>query len=349
MIAKANFSMEHIQELRRATKCDPGLLERTLYAFGLLEALSRVGLSFTFKGGTSLMLLLEHPMRLSTDVDIVVKPQEDIDYFIQEAGKIFPFISCIEQPRRGHNNIVKRHFRFQYDSPVAQRPFHILLDVVFEENHYARLVEKPIQNEFLLLDGETDQIVRMPDANCMLGDKMTAFAPHTTGISFGVNKEMEILKQMFDIATLLEVMDDFSTVRETYHKVVETEIGYRGIDVTAEDCLRDTLDTTLCILTHGKIRRADYPLLQDGIKRVNSHVIGGTFSGEVAIRRASQVFLLTANLLSGQDSFHGVSDETDYESMTLNGTPYKVLNYLKRHEPSGISFKNVYEGARLLL
>lgn len=66
MIAKANFSMEHIQELRRATKCDPGLLERTLYAFGLLEALSRVGLSFTFKGGTSLMLLLEHPMRLST-------------------------------------------------------------------------------------------------------------------------------------------------------------------------------------------------------------------------------------------------------------------------------------------
>lgn len=111
MIAKANFSMEHIQELRRATKCDPGLLERTLYAFGLLEALSRVGLSFTFKGGTSLMLLLEHPMRLSTDVDIVVKPQEDSDYFIigqerlqldePEAFKYigWQYVSLLEHPR----------------------------------------------------------------------------------------------------------------------------------------------------------------------------------------------------------------------------------------------------------
>ena len=217
MIAKANFSVEHIRDLQRESKRDPILLERTLYAFGLLEALSRVGLPFIFKGGTSLMLLLEHPMRLSTDIDIVVAPDEDIDHFIREAGKIFPFASCEEQIRHGHNDIEKRHFKFQYDSPINQRPFYILLDVVFEENHYARLVEKPIRNELLLLDdGAEDQLVRMPDANCMIGDKLTAFAPHTTGISFGIQKEMEIIKQMYDISTLLEVMDDFSLVRETY-------------------------------------------------------------------------------------------------------------------------------------
>ena len=36
------------------------LIERTVFAFGLLEALVRVGLKFTFKGGTSLMLLLKN-------------------------------------------------------------------------------------------------------------------------------------------------------------------------------------------------------------------------------------------------------------------------------------------------
>lgn len=133
MIAKANFSVEHIRDLQRESKRDPILLERTLYAFGLLEALSRVGMPFIFKGGTSLMLLLEHPMRLSTDIDIVVAPDEDIDHFIREAGKIFPFASCEEQIRHGHNDIEKRHFKFQYDSPINQRPFYILLDVVFED------------------------------------------------------------------------------------------------------------------------------------------------------------------------------------------------------------------------
>lgn len=348
MIAKANFSVEHIRDLQRESKRDPILLERTLYAFGLLEALSRVGMPFIFKGGTSLMLLLEHPMRLSTDIDIVVAPDEDIDHFIREAGKIFPFASCEEQIRHGHNDIEKRHFKFQYDSPINQRPFYILLDVVFEENHYARLVEKPIRNELLLLDdGAEDQLVRMPDANCMIGDKLTAFAPHTTGISFGIQKEMEIIKQMYDISTLLEVMDDFSLVRETYLDVVETEIRYRGIDVTAQDCLQDTLDTALCILSRGKIHREDYPLLQDGIRRIIGHIFRENFNGELAIGRAAKVFLLAANLLSGQGTFHGISESTDYAHATLNGTPYKVLNYLKRQDTE--AFKTVYEGARLIV
>lgn len=77
MIIKENYSEEHIRVLQKISKRDPGLIERTLYAFGLLEALAKVGLPFTFKGGTSFLLLLEKPMRLSTDIDIVVKPETD--------------------------------------------------------------------------------------------------------------------------------------------------------------------------------------------------------------------------------------------------------------------------------
>ena len=79
MIIRENFDEAHIRQLQAASKGDPGLIERTLYAFGLLEAFARVGMKFTFKGGTSLLLLLQKPKRLSTDIDIIVEPDTDVD------------------------------------------------------------------------------------------------------------------------------------------------------------------------------------------------------------------------------------------------------------------------------
>ena len=78
MIRKENFSEEHIRWLQKESQRDAGLIERTLFAFGLLEALVQTGMEFIFKGGTSLMLLLPEPMRLSTDIDIIVPPDVDV-------------------------------------------------------------------------------------------------------------------------------------------------------------------------------------------------------------------------------------------------------------------------------
>ena len=49
MIQPISFSEEHIRELQKTSKRDPVLLERAVYAFGLLEALARVGMPFIFK------------------------------------------------------------------------------------------------------------------------------------------------------------------------------------------------------------------------------------------------------------------------------------------------------------
>lgn len=57
MILSENYSVQHIRELQATSKGDPILIERTLFAFGLLEALRKVGMDFIFKGGTSLLLL----------------------------------------------------------------------------------------------------------------------------------------------------------------------------------------------------------------------------------------------------------------------------------------------------
>lgn len=58
MITRDNFSEDHVRKLQEKNHRDPLLIERTIFAFGLLEALVKVGLPFIFKGGTSLMLLL---------------------------------------------------------------------------------------------------------------------------------------------------------------------------------------------------------------------------------------------------------------------------------------------------
>ena len=119
MIRRESFMEEHIRELQKTSKRDPVLLERGGYAFGLLGALARVGMPFRFKGGTCLILLMDKPRRLSTDIDIIVDPDTDLDDYLEKASEIFPSISVEEQRRVGKNNIVKRHFKFTYDRRSA--------------------------------------------------------------------------------------------------------------------------------------------------------------------------------------------------------------------------------------
>lgn len=86
MLTRDNFTKKHIRELQSNSNRDPILIERTVYAFGLLEAITRVGMPFVFKGGTCLMLLLEHPQRLSTDIDIIVEPGMGVEEYIEQAA-----------------------------------------------------------------------------------------------------------------------------------------------------------------------------------------------------------------------------------------------------------------------
>lgn len=50
MLSKKIYTAEYIQVLHDKTGNDPLLLERVVFAFGLLEAIARVGLSFGLRG-----------------------------------------------------------------------------------------------------------------------------------------------------------------------------------------------------------------------------------------------------------------------------------------------------------
>jgi predicted nucleotidyltransferase component of viral defense system len=84
MVMSESFTREHIEEIRSGYNVNNAILERSIFALALLEALARVGLPFIFKGGISLLILLEKPRRLSTDIDIIVQPGTDVQSYLEQ-------------------------------------------------------------------------------------------------------------------------------------------------------------------------------------------------------------------------------------------------------------------------
>lgn len=344
MLSQEIYKLEYIIKLQNQYRKDPNLLERVMFAFGLLEALIQVGMPFIFKGGTSLMLLLKHPMRLSTDIDIIVKPGTDVDTYIMEASKIFPFKACEEQMRIGKNKIEKKHYKFTYASPILRHDFYILLDVVFMDNPYTTVLKKDIQNELLLTEGMPSTVL-VPSPECILGDKLTAFAPHTAGILLGYNKEMEIMKQLYDVSMLIEMLTNQKELWETYERVVMEEIAFRDIQENRESVLRDTVRAAACIIGRGITDTDEYPLFVRGAQSLESHVLNGKYNGEIAAEQACKVMCLAACVLT-KTPFMQIEHPENYMNESFNKSRYSKLSYIKKQKLEAYGY--LVEAVRLL-
>lgn len=74
MIENISFTKEWLNTFRTKREhkgIDVTILEKMVHALSLLEYLKLAGLDFVFKGGTSLVLLLEEGNRFSIDIDII--------------------------------------------------------------------------------------------------------------------------------------------------------------------------------------------------------------------------------------------------------------------------------------
>ena len=157
---------------------DKTLIEKTIRAFSLLESLALSGCPFTFKGGTACMLHLGSSKRLSIDIDIICPPGTDISQYVMNHSEEYGFTDIKLVERLSSHNVPKSHAKCFYKvSYVTNKEEEaILLDVLFEEIHYEKVVQLPISSPFLKTDGE-DVMVNVPSAEDILGDKLTAFAP----------------------------------------------------------------------------------------------------------------------------------------------------------------------------
>ena len=331
MILKETYTKKHIDDILKSIKCDPNILERAIVALGLVEALVRTGCAFIFKGGSSLMLLLDDINRLSTDCDIIVPTNYNIDEYIKKASIIYPFKSFTHSARKTNHNISKKHYKFIYDSFYSNNSnIPILLDVLFEDNVYKDTINKEINNKLLLCD-DNPLFVHCPTIEAILGDKLTAFAPETTGIKFynedfSNDKKLEVIKQFYDIATLYKKCSNFGEIRANYLSVAKNEIAYRRLNITYKDSLMDTLNSSLSILSRGKIYPANYSNFLEGIKKIKNHIFGQTFTAEIAVNYAADVLLIATGVLLNID----IINVKIPDGNLFKDDIYKNINYVKK-------------------
>ena len=223
------------------------------------------------------MLMTNSNRRLSVDIDIVIP--KTIDKFEKGLSVIADkqgFLRMETQERTATTTIPKHHYKFFY-TPIhktSQDEEYILLDVLFEQSPYCTVSKKEIVSKFIPAIGP-HMSVDVPCAEDLLGDKLTAFAPNTTGIPYfknGKSMSMEIIKQLYDVGCLFDLSNDMDIVRKTFERIAQKEIGYRSGTMAVTDVLEDILQTSLCISTRSTMGKGNFEELQNGIKRVKGFI-----------------------------------------------------------------------------
>ena len=315
---------------------DPILIEKMIMALTLVENLRLSGLDFIFKGGTSLVLLLVMPQRFSIDIDIVLPNSQNLDKYIQSVLDQAVFHRFEENKRAG--DLPKQHYKFFYNSVIQGKESHILLDILFEENPYPLLQEVNIISPLITVDGEITRVI-CPALECLLGDKLTAFAPHTTGISYGVGKELEIAKQLYDVAVLFDASTDVKLAGAAFESIALKQLSYRAMsEQTSADVLTDVFHTAVLIGMRGSSSPAEYAELLDGFKKLAAFVYSGFFSLDSAILCASKAAYLSALIANQKDSIHRFENSQEISSWSIVSSDYSKLNKLKKTSPEAFYY-----------
>jgi hypothetical protein len=224
---------------------------------------------------------------------------------------------------------------------------YILLDIVFEEVRYKNLVKLNIQSSFLP-EKDDPTIVESPCLEDLIGDKLTAFAPNTTGIPYFKGEDsmsMEIIKQLYDISNLFDEVKDLETIKTTFKKFALTELSYREMDNLSEkDVLEDVYQTALCIVTRGADGNGDFEQLQKGIQRIKSFIFSENYHVEKAISHASKAAYLAALIKHDAKTIEKYVDPLQVKDWVINEPMNTKLNKLKKSNPEAFYYwYKIYE------
>lgn len=355
MIDPRSRTLEWILESCKINKVsDPTLMEKTIRAFSLLEALAKSGCPFIFKGGSALMLQLSCTQRLSVDIDIVCPPGTDVISYLAPYAEEYGFGEIRPSDRISRTNVPKTHAKcfYQVSYVTNTTTEKVLLDVLFEDNWYSKIELLPIVSPFLLMTGEP-LTVRIPSKDDLLGDKLTAFAPNTTGIPYikivigraGLAEErhcsMEIIKQLFDIASLFDRVGDLDTVYATFKKIAPIELDYRRMDNRDLTPILDDIYKTselICTGIYTNDQSFEYQELVKGIKQIGNFIISEKYNHYSAIVNASKAAYLSILLKKGINEIKHFDSSIDLGPVKLSASINPVINKIKTFRPEAFFY-----------
>ncbi len=351
MIHKEEITIYWINKASKENrKTDKILIEKVIRALLLLEGLVKHKVPFVFKGGTALMLHLNTTKRLSIDIDIILPAELDklediLDIMAKEQG----FLRKELQNRNTKSKIKKEHYKFFY-TPIHKsnkEEEYVLLDILYEKINYTKLEKIPIQSSFVPVYGKP-ALVDVPCLEDMLGDKLTAFAPNTTGIPYFKKKDsmsMEIIKQLYDIGNLIDVVNNLSIIKATFFTFAATELTYRNIKgLTEKDVLEDIFQTSLCIVSRGMDGKGDFEQLQLGIRRISGFIFSENYHLEKAIIHASKAAYIAKLIMLDVESIEKFENPMQIKDWEIGEPMNSKLNKLKKSNPAAFFYwYKIYE------
>jgi len=234
--------------VRNKFDASEALAEQAVHCLSLVAQLTDAELSFQFKGGNSLLLILDTPQRFSIDVDIATnEPRERIESCLDECvGRHGIFIKWTKRqhktkpwlPLASYYCFYKSHF-------VSDDDAFIMLDAQLTRSPYAtKFVPVKCGNLFV-----SDVKAEIPLASSIIGDKLLTLGPATLGIPFGKGKDAQRLKHVFDVSLLLRTNPSLAAIRESFFACMHHENKLQEKLVALTDVLNDTI--ALCESTRA--------------------------------------------------------------------------------------------------
>jgi len=324
---------ESINELKKENPAaNLQLLEKTIGALYLVENLANDGLNFIFKGGTSLVLLLNDLKRFSVDVDIITEESKEkvlqcINNIVQN-NDLFTRFEENKRQNSASQRMDLQHYKFFFESATDDSEKYILLDIAYEDNKYPEIITKRIQNDKLKVASELE--VKLPSIESILGDKLTVLATKTTGISYNSGKELELMKQLYDVDKLFNESKDVKIIRESFIDIATRELKYRKLlEVTYDDVLDDIEEfcNDIILLNQEHIEK-----INSGMKSLKNFILEKNFLIDIEVLTAASKVLYLINLIRNRKStIEKYSENSVISEIDIPSEYKKRLNKIKKY------------------
>lgn len=331
MIAEQERTKDFYEQAKKKMKnksANLELLEKTTNALSLVECLVIEGLNFIFKGGTSLTILLDDIKRFSIDVDIITEESKErtrelINLIISHQNLFYK----VEENIR--NNATSKmmdieHYKFYYISKITGKENNILLDIAYEKNVYPEIVSSKIELD--KFDIYSDTYVKTPSIESILGDKLTVLATNSVGIHYGTEKELELMKQLYDVDKLFNQVERVDIVIKSFVGTSNKELKYRKqVELTYKDVLEDIREFCDDVIIPEREHDSE---ISRGLRKIAGYVLESNFSrDQKALTAASKVLYLTKIIESGENDIERYHEGCQFENKEI---PNKYKTRMKK-------------------
>jgi hypothetical protein len=150
---------------------------------------------------------------------------------------------------------------------------------------------------------------------------------------------MEVMKQIYDIASVFDRIENLQYVKESFINVAQRELVYRqfssdNIQIIIDDIIN--VSHNFCV--SGRLNKETFKTMLSGVSRLNSFIYGDKFrETQAQIALAKTVYIAT-QIRKNQILIDRFEKSIDMSSWIIENPKYNALNKLKKHNLEAFYF-----------